>query len=381
MFKKVKKLICILSVSSLLIGSYVLPSFANNSFPIDTTQHIPINRTDQQKKEYNDIITQHTKFAQIYGDIDASKATNADLEEYGIPDRPTDPQALIQWNELYGHIKKTVKPEFSTSDYSASGGWPTTLPTNVKFAGATNADIALHDGYSNYGYQLVIGELTVPSVSQPATAQDEVSFWAGFGGGTSTADPLVQDGVHCMIKNNVITYEPFWEIYSVDQGNFYYHSGMQTDLPEIPKIIPINPGDVVSFGAQLSTNGTQVAFTISNQTTGVSTGYFTVDTAIPTLTEPNPGPTVNNEEVAWVTEKNGTSLANFGTETTYGWYCFGYPGNLQTQPGLVANPFISSASNSLLGFNMVSASKVPLCTVSSQPTSSSSFTTTFNNHY
>lgn len=114
------------------------------------------------------------------------------------------------------------------------------------------------------------------------------------------------------------------------------------DMSTFPKLMPTKPGDVLSFAAQISSNdGKQVTFCISNQTTGVSTGNFIESTAIPCSTDPNPGPTENNNQVEWITEKNGLSLAQYGTvEMSSCLYGYGNPGINYSQPGMVAtNPY------------------------------------------
>jgi hypothetical protein len=145
----------------------------------------------------------------------------------------------------------------------------------------------------------------------------------------------------------------------------------------LPKTIQLNPNDVISVGAQLSgTNGSQVIFTVTDQTTGVSTGSFVESTAVPCATDPYPVPAVNNNGVEWITERNGPNLANYGTENMSGWYCYRTPGNIQTQSGMLSNPFIAPANNVSTAINMTNGHYL---SVVSEPTSNSSFTTTWKN--
>ncbi|MDR3584160.1 MAG: hypothetical protein P4L59_02410 [Desulfosporosinus sp.] len=383
--KEVKKLICILSVSTFLMGTYALPSFAINS-------QTPIKLTDQQKKDALNQINNNTIFRQKYGKIDVSKATNEEFKEYGIPERPTDPEELKQWNRLYGSIKETIKPQFAFSDTSGiswPSSWPNgTIAANKIESGAFNRDDNLNVGFNPIGYQNVIGEFTVPDLTKykdNTNTTAKVMFWAGIGGANPNPpghDSLIQDGVEADFANNSASYHAFWEDACSIPGNYYNNSGVpgSSNAAYITSL-KINSNDVIDVGVGLSgSGGSTMNFQITDWTTGQSTS-FSEQTKVPTATDPNPVAAINNNCAEWFTEAptllpsgNISPLADYGTENWLGCYSYGPLGAAKTESGMVANPF--TGASDVKGINMFKNNILESST--SNPTFYNTFTTTWN---
>ena len=364
--RKVKKLICVLSVSTLLIGTYALPSFATDSLiqPMQGIQNTIPKLTDQQKKDLVDSVNKNGKFAKKYGKIDISKATNADLEDYGIPDRPTDPQALKQWNDEFSNVKEVIKPEFEVGDFTC--GWPNNTSNTNIWSGCANGDQSLNpNGFNSVGYQNVLGSFNVPTISS-SISPSAVSMWVGLGGSSD----LIQDGVEASYCNRTdpniplplgFHYQAFWE-----------------EAPRITMVykdLTINAGDKINVGTALSNDiqGTWMVFRITNSTTGQTTGDF----------KQLAGGTKENDSALWITEapqyKNLLSqiliypLANYGTVNWLGSYAYGSIGGAnQIQCCAIPNHYAGMPI--CRGINMV---KSVLESQVSNPTSYNTFTTTW----
>lgn len=372
MFMKVKKLLCILSVTTLLIGSYTLPSFATpssttNWLGLDITQKGPINWTDQQKKIFLDDIYKNTKFSKKYGKIDVSSATNADLEDYGIPGRPTDSQALKQWNEIYGKVKEVIKPEYSIGDSTTCGfSWPSgivsTEPNCRYWSGVINGDYGLAENkYNSNGYQNVIGMFTVPdllAMKEKAPLPYQVAFWAGFG----NSQNLIQAGVIAYNANGNLDFDPFFELISTDPNNHYYQAP-----PVRIDNFTMHPNDYVSVGITLQNSGSPAVIKIFDQTTGQM-----VNQSSQTLG------CVDNSCVEWITEHPHTNtpwnLANYGIENWQGSYSYGQAGNNTPQSACLKGPGINTYCE---GYTMTNATGGIKSKVSDTPTGYNTFYTQF----
>ena len=123
--------------------------------------------------------------------------------------------------------------------------------------------------YNPVGYQNVIGMFTVPDLAniKPITSTpNDVMFWAGFG----KSQYLIQAGVHAENFNSgYFNYLPFYELYSTDTNNHYWHS-REVDITNFP----VNPNDYISVGITLQSNGTTAAIRINDQTTGQMVNQF-----------------------------------------------------------------------------------------------------------
>jgi Tfp pilus assembly protein PilP len=135
--------------------------------------------------------------------------------------------------------------------------------------------------------------------------------------------------------------------------------------------LSVNPNDVIYVGTGLNSDGSQMIFSITDWTTGETTGNFS---------EPTYG-AVNNDSAEWITEapSNGSTrypLANYGTENWLGSYTYGTYSSNQVESGMVVNPLgINPVTiGSYMESNNVLESDV------SEPTATNTFTNTWYNY-
>jgi len=132
------------------------------------------------------------------------KATNEQLDEYGFPTRPNDPNALKDWEKQIKNYKKVVKPSKAYVKKNASN--TITNTTNPIWSGTV---------ITGGAFQYVTGTFIQPTITGASSTTRE-STWVGIGGYNSRS--LIQcgtasnDGIYTAWYEYMSPYEEFDQI-------------------------------------------------------------------------------------------------------------------------------------------------------------------------
>jgi hypothetical protein len=374
---KIKNLSKVAIICTFSLGLTSPMVFASTSIqslrPIDGGTPVipPTPWSSTQIQQYTDFLNTHTTFHGKTGDIKASTASNSQLQEYGIPVRPTNPVQLQKWNQTFGTIKRVIRPQFKVTNitnqnwgsYEIFGNW----------CGGINQDSSLSTtSYNTTGYQDLEAYVTVPNLAQYTQQNGTISLatqWVGLGGNTSNLDvSLEQDGIAEQSNGSAgYTYYPWWEDYSNVPNSTYYHAPMV----QITNM-NINPGDSILLDTELINNGTEMQFFVDDLSNGTFSGFFD---------EPTDGD-VSNNCAEWISEDPGNgagglySLANYGIcNFTNASFSYGTESSYNTVPPTD----LPTSTSSDFGINTVD-NGTTLQTVSSLTGSDNAFTTTWDNY-
>jgi hypothetical protein len=192
--------------------------------------------------------------------FEASKASAAELERYGLPTRPSptrDPARYKQWLQFVSHARHAVVPSFTPrADYkfnASSSNWSGTVNT-----GPTNS------------FQGVQGIWDVPSIA-PVDSGANASEWVGLDGwGNGQVEQMGTDSAFYCFWTCVAQNYAWAEIFpdpSVAISNF-----------------PVNPGDSIvtlvvayqPYSAPWYLPFPLVHFIMMNGSTGLYTSFYWV---------------------------------------------------------------------------------------------------------
>lgn len=327
-----------------------------------------------------DAFNSTSRFAQV-GDINASTASNDELESFGIPDRPTDPAQLDQWNKTYGQIKEIGQIAFLKSDEVPHANWSIDdwMPN---WCGGVNFNNAMKTGYNPDGYQKADGIFTVPDLSQYEQLDGKktaVSPWVGLGGFNSDAnDSLIQAGITARYDGTTkptgtASYCAWFEDYSQIPSSDYHKSAPVTVCVNGEKQW-FSPGDQLACTVEINSDGTQMGYCITDCTTGLSTGLIWASTTVP-LDSPK---AISNQSAEWITEDNMGSnykLAKYGSIEWEGTYGYGKTKAIGNACGI--NPLAAGTSYAE-GVSTVYDKNTNQ--IVSQPSDSQHFTTTWKDY-
>lgn len=199
--------------------------------------------------------------------FDPVNATNAKLQEYGFPVRPTDASSLADWTTAMASYKSDPAPPATLKVGSGSAaGDMSTYTTN--WAGYSSGVITAH----NHTYVAVKSNYVMPSIvsgTQLCDYAGPLAFWVGLGGTTSVLNPsdknnLVQQGVIC--GNPFVVGDNAWRPYTefADIGNPVPFCGYGSWT--------FAPGDTIYQNMGYVTSTNTANFYIEDETTGVAHG-------------------------------------------------------------------------------------------------------------
>ncbi|TMG28875.1 MAG: hypothetical protein E6H93_12220 [Chloroflexi bacterium] len=135
-------------------------------------------------------------------------ATAAQLDEYGLPSRPTDQSALGPWLKMMSNYHPVTPPNFMVSipDQRHPRVSATYLANNWSGWVATG---------NNGNYTIAEGYWNEVSLGSSCTGSNELT-WAGLGGWTSSV--LAQDGT-AMNVSGLSQHQAWWEIVTPSGSN------------------------------------------------------------------------------------------------------------------------------------------------------------------
>jgi len=171
------------------------------------------------------------------------KATNEQLEEYGLPTRPSDPNALKDWEKQIKNYKKAVKPSKAYVKKNASN--TITNTTNSIWSGTV---------ITGGSFQVVTGSFTQPTISG-ANSTTQESTWVGIGG--YGINRLIQ----CGTASNAGNYTAWYEVVSSilpnpQQADFSYAVSPGNNIGATVKYNPTD--DTATFIVSVNGNFTPV---------------------------------------------------------------------------------------------------------------------------
>lgn len=190
-------------------------------------------------------------------------ATDAQLQEYGFPARPTVPQKLKQWQEDMSHWKYTPVPKVElTSIYNEPNSTaPAPSASTASAAGATkNTQYSYNwSGYnasSTYNEWVAVqGNFTQPTQGATACSGAKESAWAGIGGINSGG--LIQAGTE--LNNN----SPYaWYEYLGKNGGSVSEIKLSS--------ITVHTGDNIHVYVDYQASTGKSTFYVADNTTGTS---------------------------------------------------------------------------------------------------------------
>jgi len=292
--------------------------------------------TDAQKADYlTDLNSKKTTHKT--GKIDVSTAANADLEAFGLPDRPTDPDKLDMWNKVYGDVKEMGDATFQVGD-QCHITWDTT-GTSPLWTGGINYDTTMPQiGYQAGGYQESVLMAVTPKFNGAPPNNAYCNQWSGLGGTAATGNTdLVQNGVTESNWSTISEDDLAWfEDINNITGSKYLNAPC-VNVGYNGNMYWIQGGDnVMTYTEILSP--TIVEFYWDDKTTGVAT------LADITITESD-GKTayLSSNTAEWISESPNYALsphnwlADYGTEDMS--YCrYTYGVNHTAEYGMIDNP-------------------------------------------
>ena len=256
-------------------------------------------------------------------------ASDSDLAKYGFPNRPSDPTALKEWNNVMAHSKTYIPigapirvnaTLFATTiKTNNSGNWCgySVDPQDNAIGGVQPRT------YGTGGYSQTCMTMIVPTTS-PTTGL--ASFWTGLGGDCIQPQfkvpALIQGGIMMGTNapnyiNKSLTSKPFLFTEDYWESNGQHSSTAAATCYNWPYI---NFGDKLNFYImpESTTEGPGALFYIDDQTNGKYTSVVFLTTFTPLL----------NASVEWVYESplgvpacsswGSTTIQNCGFYLQYG---------------------------------------------------------------
>jgi hypothetical protein len=259
-------------------------------------------------------------------------ATASQLAQYGFPARPTDPVALLVWQNAMAHATTLIDPPSQCSTVVHDTAPPDHSVNNTSnYAGHVMAN-----SYENNAtFTGSSADWTQPSVPSAAgypnyQSAPDASFWDGIGYST-----IIQDGCDSISTSNSPTYKCWTEDYP---------DGTDWEGPAV------RPGDEVYSSVHYNGNQTSTYFIED-----VTTGKY--------LDKTHPSTHVGFRAGDFINEELGPYLPNYGRTTFNG---------CETSTGADTYPLQSNNNN------VDNNTSSPGATPSSVNNSNSSFSVSWN---
>jgi len=262
-------------------------------------------------------------------------ASNAELESFGLPDRPTDPTALKQWQDTYGAIKNIIPVTMQATNKRNSWNLTPNYPGGT-WAGGINCDQSQSDTFNPNGYRGVSGTFLVNPLKADSGGLSTTTDWVGIGGYQLTSN--VGTIVQCGVENTVVGYlYPWLEVYGATPGSYYSSSpGMNTVYLSSTTGSWVHVGDNLLCQCSVDAADSMMSFLVTDTTNGSSSGIWKLPTAVSGYTTEK----CDTSGAEWISEVQVYGLADYGTE--YFNNCNYYYGANQAQmQGMVPNPLAS----------------------------------------
>ncbi|MBV8194538.1 MAG: hypothetical protein JOY80_03330, partial [Candidatus Dormibacteraeota bacterium] len=160
--------------------------------------------------------------------FDATIASQQQLNEYGLPERPSGGAALEQWNALFRNATFATPP----SRLLISAPQQSPIPSGAcgESPGGVSASTTSSNwtGYIDQGdtnpYTDAGVEYTEPhTVSSTSCGAEYVSIWAGLGGSSAASQGLIQDGTTSSDPADGLSHNVWYEDYP---GGSVYPQGL-----------------------------------------------------------------------------------------------------------------------------------------------------------
>jgi hypothetical protein len=227
-------------------------------------------------------------------DFDPLSATDAQLEQYGLPVRPdpeSEPELFQYWSWLLGEPFNMITPEFPTRGGSAP-------PAPANQAGRSGRrSVRGRENSRNWSglyivpqrpnkFVQVIGSWHVPQPSVPPVLPEgavpnddeyQSSTWIGIDGHRNypnSSMPQIGTGQIIRVAGGIkkVSTSAWWDWWSKDDQ---FPPQNRKNLPATITNFPVAVGDEISAGVTVQ-SADEVRFYIKNQTTGLFTTFLVV---------------------------------------------------------------------------------------------------------
>ncbi len=184
-------------------------------------------------------------------DFDGLRASPAELRAFGLPQRPSAPEALRLWHETLRCAR--IEPGFRRLEDAAA--------EDFDVSSSTSAGVVAPRGGAKL--QTVTGLLTIPNVYPPSGALDGVWYSASTWIGTSRNDGAFKLGVQARVMTSfgsvLRQFVPFWEL--TGAGLFQVLG------------LAVAAGDVVSCAMELDAATASARLSMDNLTSRAGTAF------------------------------------------------------------------------------------------------------------
>jgi len=254
----------------------------------------PTTQPDLPSDYLNEAIRRAHPYPLPPAGFDPLSATNAQLDQYGLPARPdqeAEPELFQYWTRLLGKPFNMVTPEFLTP----SGGAPPA--PGIQAGRSGRRGVRGHENSRNWAglyiepprpnrFVQVVGSWLVPQPSVPpvlpegaVAGKDEYqsSAWIGIDGHRSypnSSMPQIGTGQFIRVADSIktVTTGAWWEWWSKDNQ---FPPQNRNNAPVPITNFPVAVGDEISAGLTVEATG-DVHFYIKNQTTGLFTTFLVI---------------------------------------------------------------------------------------------------------
>lgn len=181
-------------------------------------------------------------------------ASDHELEQMGIPARPTKEAEISEWLKMYSQTNLNLPEtmEIPTED----------VPNYATYLDSWGGYIAGTFGAVNTSYVAVKSNFTVPISTESCTANPDLAagFWIGLGGVSSLSNDLVQQGIGWCTLKTINRWVP-WTEFAMSQRPMAF-CGYSSWY--------FNGGDVIYNNMSYQNSSDTAYFYMQNQTTGVA---------------------------------------------------------------------------------------------------------------
>ncbi len=258
---RTKKILALVLCLSMLFASLTIPAFADDA---DTLQHSRIEVLPDGGKIYVYVIDGvENMFPVPPKGFHPLTASDEDLETYGFPPRPSDPDELEKWAESMSVWKETPIPKIEQSEQTHWFMQPAISAEISPMAVTRTSNSYNWSGYVATGgknaFAHVQGDFVQPSINATCKNNAYESTWIGLGGNAGSSS-LVQTGTAMNTKNGGRHYYAWYEYLSASHPN-----------PEIVLTkVTIRPGDKIHCYCSFNRTSNKFNAYVANNTNGTS---------------------------------------------------------------------------------------------------------------
>lgn len=227
-------------------------------------------------------------------------ASDAQLQEYGFPAKPTTASGLSTWHAAMAAWRASSMPDlvFSTTPIAPSTGTSSarTTPTAVPINGSNGYWSGYDVNATTQAWAGAQGEFGVPGIGTACGQSSVMSIWTGVGGVNSPQ--LIQSGLafNENIPGQVSLWTPFSEVLNDANNNPPYELYGAYNVA-----IAVNSGDLVISNTEYYTSTGNASYYLEDLTSGQTASY----------TQTGLSPYYDGSTAEWISEFPTSAGAQF----------------------------------------------------------------------